>query len=806
MCRRRGPCFVSLAASPYECPPPKSVCKDGYIEDLWRRVFVEGDSARGPRLQFTRWGSLVDVAQAWAPKATAFLIKLLWLGLQIGYLGRQSGGCLKVEENMATTPSAGGAGSSSSGAASSSAAPPLAPSTSSSAPKGLAELRSKCRNTMHLVTLVLLDGRHRIISRLFGILPAPLRRWHGQQAAHNSSIEKVHDFYISMAEGAWLRPLCEIIGLLRDPTAIDDIGLLTSKPAWMTPQNADDAIVLEQEGLSSLVGSFAVQLLRSRVCGMLQFAFGLPQRFLLLESADARLVASELAWMREAVEAWSWAGSSGSATLQAFHKKSFIGWLENRIMLSYCEHGNWREITSTMREFLKNLFGNNLGQTVSCELAFQRCRRAESRDQSDSHRLRPAKAWFEPLKHNVLSGHQSFDEVQYSSMPRPTSKTVPAAFFRVPPTASYNFSPIASSSSTAAWPSFTAQTSACLYAELAVMMECHREQNAALADSSWLSGLLEPGIVVRRLGSDQLFMSLGPIQGHAALGWPCKRFVQGVETWFELKPDATRSDLTWLVVTSLPQWRAFATEWSSPLFQQLYAKKDGRCITLRARSCEKELLTVAANMAFWKLQLPFMKRLYGYLQADGVAGETLFAYVHALVAHVLPDLDAQEIAEILEARLMQRKFAKSELLQEQCVADVFEADKESNILEKHLEYSRPAAMEFEEFHSALVKMRAKAGAKTGGKAKAAAKAARPKKVAWPTSLTQAYANSLAPPGCHISKDGANQRWLGCMRPHGTISRSWPLYGERVALSLVLSSLWTWHRQLTGAECPWEGLS
>lgn len=70
-----------------------------------------------------------------------------------------------------------------------------------------------------------------------------------------------------------------------------------------------------------------------------------------------------------------------------------------------------------------------------------------------------------------------------------------------------------------------------------------------------------------------------------------------------------------------------------------------------------------------------------------------------------------------------------------------------------------------------------------------------------SGISAEFARSLMPLGAKLSKDAPDSRRLGVYKPHGSISRSWPLYREKNSLTLVLQQVWRWHEMSTGRPWP-----
>ncbi len=60
-----------------------------------------------------------------------------------------------------------------------------------------------------------------------------------------------------------------------------------------------------------------------------------------------------------------------------------------------------------------------------------------------------------------------------------------------------------------------------------------------------------------------------------------------------------------------------------------------------------------------------------------------------------------------------------------------------------------------------------------------------------------------PPTGRLYKVQAINYWTVVMKPEGTLSRSWNLYGEQRALGKCLRWCWEQATKMGAGECPWQ---
>ena len=92
--------------------------------------------------------------------------------------------------------------------------------------------RDQCKNTMHVATLILFDET--ILKRRRLIVAdglAPMRQWHGQQAARNRDPDALLKFYQQQAFGEKLEFLRKTVSIASDASKLEAMGFLCSANA-----------------------------------------------------------------------------------------------------------------------------------------------------------------------------------------------------------------------------------------------------------------------------------------------------------------------------------------------------------------------------------------------------------------------------------------------------------------------------------------------------------------------------------------------------------------------------------------------
>jgi len=171
-------------------------------------------------------------------------------------------------------------------------------------------------------------------------------------------------------------------------------------------------------------------------------------------------------------------------------------------------------------------------------------------------------------------------------------------------------------------------------------------------DKTWLSSLLRKGVMCRKQGTDDWFLSLGPWGQHAAMGLPITLKATNVGDVVEIKLPINEQHLQWLIVFKLAEWETRTLSWHSPVWAKLSSGEFSgpSAVTLLATPGVVSLLEFAARNCFWDIPVAGLKQLASIV---GIAceGSTLLPLLRGMVTQLLPDLSEEEVLEILELRL-----------------------------------------------------------------------------------------------------------------------------------------------------------
>ena len=224
----------------------------------------------------------------------------------------------------------------------------------------------------------------------------------------------------------------------------------------------------------------------------------------------------------------------------------------------------------------------------------------------------------------------------------------------------------------------------------------------------------------------------------------------------------------------------------------------GHGITLKVLGKPVSLVKYAASRCFHRLPLVFLTQLAKHLGVE-VDAPSLFGTLSALVRHCLPQLSEVECQEILSIRVFNDKVFNNELLQQEGVEDCFN-DGDSSVYKEYLaqasEEKQSSARYYDEFQAHVTSKR-KSGSKRLN-------------IKWPaTGIDIHFARTLFPSSAasSLQKDTFNNRWLCFVRlgdSRMSISRSWPLYGEKRSLLLCAKQAWVLHARARPHEpCPFS---
>ena len=226
-------------------------------------------------------------------------------------------------------------------------------------------------------------------------------------------------------------------------------------------------------------------------------------------------------------------------------------------------------------------------------------------------------------------------------------------------------------------------------------------------------------------------------------------------------------------------------------------------------------MDAAALCGFGRLSKTTLHALAKHLHAPLESGASLSETIKALVKHILPGTPDALLVDILFQRMAADDVGHSEVFENEFFLDNLDkSDKEE--VEAFACKAKTARAEMDIYSKEVCQLAATIyAAKSGGKAIAVkagrggakvrsggASSSRAGALPLPADqLSEAEANAYMPEGSRVHKDVANNRWRASCSPGGLRSRSWPLYGEKLAFALVCDWAWQQTAPITMKENP-----
>lgn len=165
-------------------------------------------------------------------------------------------------------------------------------------------MRSKCKNTLHLVTAWLSDFTNHRKMRIFTRVLAPLREFHGQQNSSLGSCSEAQAFFLAQARGAGLTSVTKVLSLLQTPDGLEDLGFRIDFNVKTSGKIASEADLVEENEWLAMVVDLAFAIAKHRVLTCSHYMWSFPGAFCLATSPEPADQLDLLQWMADAWAAW----------------------------------------------------------------------------------------------------------------------------------------------------------------------------------------------------------------------------------------------------------------------------------------------------------------------------------------------------------------------------------------------------------------------------------------------------------------------------------------------------------------------
>eukprot|EP00971_Amphidinium_carterae_P352303 6492535-Amphidinium_carterae.4 len=176
-------------------------------------------------------------------------------------------------------------------------------------------------------------------------------------------------------------------------------------------------------------------------------------------------------------------------------------------------------------------------------------------------------------------------------------------------------------------------------------------------------------------------------------------------------------------------------------------------------------------------------------------GQGLLVKLKCLLQHILKPT-ASELLDLLDLRCASADEWDVDILENDDAKCLLSKTDQAE-LERELSEAKRKAKTLRTFGEAVQALRKETAAKSSSQKRVPTK--------YPTgSITAEQVQKLLPPSGRVHRCKFHSRWQVFIHGH-SCSRSWGLWGADAAAKLCVQWAWNRHTDLTGVECPIEGL-
>lgn len=812
---------------------PQAEQDDVWQAQMWQRM-VDGEcfNRKGPKAALCRWASSLDCAAYLDPIWHERVVVLMYWGLSLGFVQRRSDGPL-LAGNLAAGSSGAEAGSKDD-----------APSASGRGEDGLTmaqqqeklkKLRGTAKNTLHCSLLILSDGDNQRCMRIILACCGPTRAWHGAQSCRLRSPSESHRWYAEQAGGDCLKHLVDTMAVLSDPSSLAYSFFGTLPLDVNMPPDNLGLLLDNEDSWFECAALLTLNILRMRLRSMLFYLEG-PGLFAACLSETERPLTQALAFFERVSKGLAAARDMQSKSHWCVRslKQTWLSWPLVEASLAMMEQSCFLEFPDEVKASASVAYA--VGNMKVVEDFFNKARMVEQRGQSNCV-VSQRRLWAKAIQRRVLSevhSHTEIDKDKAFHTARAEvsklSRELDSGLFHAGKVAPIVDLPkVSGRSSTPDWPTFTPTSQAALFAEVQVWLK-------ALGDPSiwdgtsrlWLCHCMPLGFCVSMKGTDQWFLSLGHIEHVAVLGWRVRfEEVSGARFMIPVLPTGDLRDCyDWLVVVDAEQWLAQPIKWAAPcskfhLHRFFGESSSGAASSASASTAAPRLRSIVdlpagciggaiciggqvpvlvecANRAFDGFNEALLTRLLKLYSIELPKTADLFDKIMAGVKRFASRGDDDILAALYSRMRPNRHTASHDdaFFQSDIVQACFDAS-DVKLVQEFSENSKKSELAASSFQEKVVAYhRSRKPPSERPKAQKSTRLPKPQ-----PGLSQADAQAYLPPGARMSRDVPNSRWLVVFKPHGTISRSWPCWGEIPALAKVCKWAWEHYSRLEQRECP-----
>lgn len=616
--------------------------------------------AKGKRVSTMRWMSWVHGMNEFLPSWHTMLMFLTYIGLEAGFL----------DPSATDLPVFGSA--SKAGLELGDGAAPQSSSDDAAVDRKLQALRTTCRNTMHLVAMILGDpGRNRLC-RILVTCSKPFASAHAKEVRNLTAPGQVKAYYIAFSNGSYDYVLRKAFSTLRQPGALRsmgfkleaDFGLTGAATSSSTPAfqilldsgNAAAKMTLEEENkYANDAWNLVLQMVKHRCVSMAHYTHSFPGLFSFLVSDSPSVVRRGLAMAQEAwqaIEKAEVAALTRPCLARVLKSVMFLDWLVPREIFISLAQFRFAAVPHPVSLALTCFF-EGFGQSGIVENSVNKCR--DIIRESKNTRERATKRYYQPVVTELLQQYGR-PEVKGLDTDRQHGQSLPKAIFKShdeeqfkPSIDTDELKKVTGRAST--WTTTNAQ--GLHHVPSAWQLVLHLSSNGGwnCAAAAWRSIFMLEGFIVSCRNSLSYLLVLWADQ-FSFLAWPCD--ASGLPQSRTCTPcDAEGTHAQWHHVFDYDDWQVWPATVVAPL-AACCAGSSGPSISVHLANEPTTPLKAAAKQGFKGIGQSWLEKVAALIgcsfDAGGNKKKTLLCKVEALIRHLHPEASGEEVHAYMQIR------------------------------------------------------------------------------------------------------------------------------------------------------------
>lgn len=253
----------------------------------------------------------------------------------------------------------------------------------------------------------------------------------------------------------------------------------------------------------------------------------------------------------------------------------------------------------------------------------------------------PQKSWAAMLARRVPEAVHRYTALQPDVGVPATSVVQEGVFTARPQLCELKLDGLVSTSQRPKWYTCGAEDASRVHADVQLFRDMRSVGSAHLCETTWLGKLCcwQHAFVMRKVGEDSRawFWPLRHWGDSSVLVWPVTRraFKNSATVWFDLACGLKEPLL--VTFADLDRWKVMSVQWRSPAWQFAQVPEAYRelptAVRLVATGSETTILKLAAEKAFWRLDVSFLRSLARHIGLEVSPGASLLETCVACIRH-----------------------------------------------------------------------------------------------------------------------------------------------------------------------------